>query len=144
MGQPTRTLNEIKKEKMEALEKEKGAVTEIKRKFGGLEKSLAEKIALIDRMELEKAEREELVKLLLEAKDQLKEERKKSTMTATEQITRLETAKTTAEKQMEAYKKKVDNQKKEIQRMEKDVQKLTTEKNRKQQAIEAEAEKHAK
>ena len=65
-------------------------------------------------------------------------------MTATEQITRLETAKTTAEKQMEAYKKKVDNQKKEIQRMEKDVQKLTTEKMRKQTAIEAEAEKHAK
>ena len=42
-------------QRLDQLEKEKGAVTEIKRKFGGLEKSLAEKIALIDRMELEKA-----------------------------------------------------------------------------------------
>ena len=41
-------------QRLNPLEKEKGAVPEIKQKFGGLEKSLAEKTALIDRLELEK------------------------------------------------------------------------------------------
>jgi chromosome segregation ATPase len=83
-------------------------------------------------------------KIEFRPKEKLKEERKKSNMTTTEQITRLETAKTTAETQMEKYKTKVDNQKTEIHRLMEVVDKLTAEKTRKQTAIEDEAEKHAK
>ena len=41
-------------QRLEQLEKEKGAVTEIKQKFGGLEKSLAEKEVLIGSLQREK------------------------------------------------------------------------------------------
>ena len=65
-------------------------------------------------------------------------------MTATEQITRLEAAGKTADKQAETYKKKVENQKTEIARLMAVNEKLTNEKKGKQTAIDHEAETRAK
>ena len=65
-------------------------------------------------------------------------------MTATEQISRLKVARTTADKHAELFKKKFDNQKTEIVQLMAANEKLTNEKKRKQTAIDHETEKPAK
>lgn len=155
-------------ERLSQLEKQKESANEVNQKLGVVEKASAEKTTKIDSLMKENSELETRIDQLMTSngelakkaksmgdnvqlqreidalKDKLKEERKKSQMTATEQITRLEAAGKTADKQAETYKKKVENQKTEIARLMAVNEKLTSEKKGKQTAIDHEAEKRAK